>query len=144
MSITFQQLQVHTLAMALQYTTAAAGQNSYRDKGDTMDKRLVDGYLSKTAELLDTIEGKVRRVRDPNFWGKPYGTPITPGMKPTKPTHVDINKLNVLRGRENANAAGVSADDLVDEVRTTVREDNPRLTDDEVNYVSLQTSSYLS
>ena len=48
-----------------------------------MDKRLVDGYLSKTAELLDAIEGKVRHVRDPDFWGKPYGTPITPGMKPT-------------------------------------------------------------
>lgn len=44
---------------------------------------LVDGYLTKTAELLDTIEGKVRHVRDPDFWGKPYGTPITPGMKPT-------------------------------------------------------------
>ena len=28
------------------------------------------------------LESKARHVRDPDFWGKPYGTPITPGMKP--------------------------------------------------------------
>lgn len=34
--------------------------------------------------LEDTfyIENKVRHVRDPEYWGLPYGTVLTPGMKP--------------------------------------------------------------
>lgn len=28
------------------------------------------------------LESKDRRVRDPEYWGLPYGTPILPGMKP--------------------------------------------------------------
>lgn len=37
-------------------------------------------------DLLENLESKVRRVRDVAYWGMPYGTPITPGMKPAGPT----------------------------------------------------------
>jgi hypothetical protein len=30
----------------------------------------------------DAVETKVKYVRDADYWGKPVGTPITPGMKP--------------------------------------------------------------
>lgn len=30
----------------------------------------------------DAVEAKTKYVRDANYWGKPLGTPITPGMKP--------------------------------------------------------------
>ena len=40
-------------------------------------KRIIDAYH-------DDMESKslVRHVRDPEYWGLPYGTPITPGMNP--------------------------------------------------------------
>jgi hypothetical protein len=40
-------------------------------------------YGAGAKALLAELETKVRRVRDPGYWGKPYGTPIVPGMKPT-------------------------------------------------------------
>lgn len=42
---------------------------------------LEDPTVDRKTYYLD-IENKVRRVRDPEYWGVPYGTPITPGMKP--------------------------------------------------------------
>ena len=48
-----------------------------------------DTYAESKAALtfLDGwIEEKgIRRVKDPDYWGKPYNTVITPGMKPTGP-----------------------------------------------------------
>lgn len=35
-------------------------------------------------ELVEE-KGAIRRVRDVEYWGRPYGTIITPGMKPTGP-----------------------------------------------------------
>lgn len=100
-----------------------------------MDKRLVDGYLSKTAELLDELEGKVRRVRDPEFWGKPYGTVITPGMKPMSspnkpmtvrisqyalPKNITVGSINRLPNR-SADEKRSLKDGCVDYVKKTVR-----------------------
>lgn len=60
-------------------------------KGDILDlaEKVLDTatIVSEVDEfkgLEDTfyIENKVRHVRDPEYWGLPYGTVLTPGMKP--------------------------------------------------------------
>lgn len=44
--------------------------------------------------LFGTYEEKgVRRVRDVEYWGMPYGTIITPGMKPRSITDADIPRM---------------------------------------------------
>lgn len=100
--------------------------------GDSMKSGMVDAYLSKTAAILDELESKVRRVRDPEFWGKPYGTPITPGMKPNaapnKPMTVRIpNRVTGNTFAFNGNAEhdamqileDMAGTDIVDYVRNT-------------------------
>jgi hypothetical protein len=43
--------------------------------------------MAKVAAVFTVLEEKVvRRVRDSAYWGRPKGTPITPGMKPVKDT----------------------------------------------------------
>ena len=51
---------------------------------DEYDHAYVTRYVTPSAlRLLDINEEKAdRRVRDPQYWGVPYGTPIVPGMKP--------------------------------------------------------------
>ena len=61
---------------------------------------MLDAYFKKVDEFLASIESKdanaagtyeidletkVRKVKDSAYWGKPVGTPITPGMKPEGP-----------------------------------------------------------
>lgn len=48
-----------------------------------VEKRMVVARLEHLLTAFQDLEAKlVRRVRDPAYWGLPYGTPITPGMKP--------------------------------------------------------------
>lgn len=48
----------------------------------------------ETKDEYGTYEEKgVRRVRDVEYWGMPYGTIITPGMKPRRITDADIPKM---------------------------------------------------
>lgn len=37
--------------------------------------------MENTALTITEIKAGVRKVRDPDYWGAPYGTPITPGMR---------------------------------------------------------------
>jgi hypothetical protein len=60
--------------------------DSIKHNGDRVLLRTIDIPLGKgRKELQEMIEVKavVRRVRDPRYWGKPYGTPIVPGMEPS-------------------------------------------------------------
>ena len=51
--------------------------------GEEKDERGGGIILFHTVEKQTPEEFKgIRRVRDPLYWGKPYGTPITPGMTP--------------------------------------------------------------
>lgn len=59
-------------------------------------------------------ETKVRRVRDPKYWGMPYGTPITPGMKPQQLTIPRVGKPKPL--------VGISAKDLQPKLEAYVHE----------------------
>ena len=43
------------------------------------------------------VKGGIRRVRDPDFWGLPYGTVLAPGMKP-RPKNVGKHK----RGKDSS------------------------------------------
>lgn len=40
---------------------------------------------TNTGEAIIDPEFKTRYVRKPSYWGRPYGTPITPGMRPVGP-----------------------------------------------------------
>lgn len=48
-------------------------------------KELLDGFI--------VLENKIRRVRDTAYWGMPYNTPITPGMRPASRGRGDPSNL---------------------------------------------------
>lgn len=70
----------------------------------------VDAFLAvieaKDADAAGTyeidVETKVRKVKDSAYWGRPVGTPITPGMKPEGP------KSPLGRARAAAGGGGTS------------------------------------
>lgn len=70
----------------------------------------VDAFLAvieaKDATAVGTyeidVETKVRKVKDSAYWGRPVGTPITPGMKPEGP------KSPLGRARAAAGGGGTS------------------------------------
>ncbi|WAA19814.1 VIP2-like ADP-ribosyltransferase toxin [Gordonia phage Kabocha] len=39
-------------------------------------------FMSRLTSIEADLESKAGHVRDVEYWGKPYGTPIAPGMKP--------------------------------------------------------------
>lgn len=55
-------------------------------RGQLVRARNVSGLASDLKGLVGVLGGleskAIRRVRDPEYWGKPFGTIITPGMKP--------------------------------------------------------------
>lgn len=48
-------------------------------------------FMDRLTSIDAELESKVGHVRDVEYWGKPYGTPITPGMKP-EPMEVSVPK----------------------------------------------------
>lgn len=81
-------------------TPRTAGQSGSRGFFGQRKSTAIDIYFKKVDSLLATIEfkdadvvgtydfdmeTKVRKVKDSAYWGKPVGTPITPGMKPEGP-----------------------------------------------------------
>lgn len=48
-------------------------------------------FMDRLTSIDADLESKVGHVRDVDYWGKPYGTPIAPGMKP-EPMEVSVPK----------------------------------------------------
>ena len=68
---------------------ASDGREVSSPEGVRRYKKPIGTPLGKSMEIDDTVfvdpETKVRRVRDPRYWGLPVNTIIKPGMKPVKP-----------------------------------------------------------
>lgn len=84
---------------------------------------MLDAYFKKVDALLAELESKdagvhntydidmetkMRKVKDSSYWGRPVGTPITPGMKPEGPKS-PIGRARAAAGRSGGDSGGSSA-----------------------------------
>lgn len=58
--------------------------NGIKETHLTRAKLTVTKSAADEAKAFYELEFKMKHVRDAAFWGKPVGTPIVPGMKPTR------------------------------------------------------------
>ncbi len=76
-----------------------------KERLDEIDSQLGMSIAEKVAGIirpgLTALESKVvRHVRDVAYWGKPYGTVITPGMKPVGGPRIKYRTSDVYEGTE--------------------------------------------
>ena len=76
-----------------------------KERLDEIDSRLGMAIAEKVAAVIRPVlamleEKVIRHVRDVEYWGKPYGTVITPGMKPAGGPRIKYRTSDVYEGTE--------------------------------------------